>query len=63
MNVNLAMGSIRLSNAIYEPVFRKSPVDKYGSHTVILGNKEEGNEITLPLLSYNLQGNSLNIFA
>ncbi len=63
MNLNLAMGSVRLTNPISEPVFRKSPVDKYGSHTVILGNKEEGNEVTVPLLSYQFQGNTLNIFA
>lgn len=63
MYTNLAMGSLRLVNTIYEPVFRKLPISSYGTHTVTIGNKEEGNEITLPLLNYKLQGNALNIFA
>lgn len=63
MYTNLAMGSLRLANPIYQTVFRNLPINSYSVHTVTIGNKEEGTEITLPLLNYKLHKNSLNILA
>lgn len=63
MYTNLAMGSLRLANPIYEPVFRNLPLSKYSIHTVDVEDNQVSNEVTLPPLSYKSQGNVLNIFA
>ena len=63
MDLNLAMGSVRLSNPISEPVFKVLSNNNYCAHSVYDCRKSDEDKITMPLLNYNMVNKKLDILS